>query len=252
VQYDFASGPMIYALLSEGYRAGGINSTGFSNIKPQRASFSPDRLRNYELGAKGRYFDGRLVVRAAAFYDRWTDIQSDQYRPSGLAYTANVGDARILGLETEIAYDFDFGLSLQANALFTEPKFTRTNSDFSPLGPLGTGLPGAPRSSGGFLARYERPLGDNLTLRLIGEASYLGPSRLTFEPTTIKRTGAFVEARLSAEITTQRWSAGVFVTNPTNDQGDTFAYGNPFSFGEVRQITPQRPRTIGLRLAAAF
>jgi outer membrane receptor protein involved in Fe transport len=251
LQYDFASGPMVYALFSQGDRAGGLNSTGFANIRPERASFVPDRLRNYEIGAKGRYFDSRLVVRAAAFYDRWTDIQSDQYRPSGLAYTANVGDARILGLETEVAYDFDFGLSLQANALFTEPKFTRTNFAFSPA-PLGSGLPGAPRASGGFLARYEHPLSDNLALRLIGEASYIGPSRLTFEPTTIKRTGAFVEARLSAEITTQRWSAGVFITNPTNDHGDTFAYGNPFSFGEVRQVTPQRPRTIGLRLAAAF
>jgi outer membrane receptor protein involved in Fe transport len=251
VQYEFASGPLIYALFSEGYRAGGINSTGFSNINMPRRSFVPDRLQNYELGAKGRYFDGRLVARAAAFYDRWTNIQSDQYRPSGLAYTANVGDARILGLETEIAYDFDFGLSVQANALYAEPTFTRTNPDFSPT-PLDTGLPGAPRTSGGFLARYERPLTGDFTLRLIAQASYVGPSRLKFEPSTTTRTGAFVEARLSAEVATQRWSASVFVTNPADDQGDTFAYGNPFSFGQVRQVTPQRPRTIGLRLGAAF
>jgi iron complex outermembrane receptor protein len=252
LQYQFADGTLIYGLFSEGYRAGGINSTGFSNIRTVRASFVPDRLRNYEIGAKGRYLGGRLAIRAAAFYDRWTDIQSDQYRQSGLPYTANVGDARIVGLETEVAYDFDFGLSLQANALFAEPKFTRTNPDFSPLTPLGSGLPGAPRASGGFLARYERPLDDAFTLRLIAEASYIGPSRLTFEPSTTTRTGAFVEARLSAEIAAQRWSAGVFVTNPTDDQGDTFAYGNPFTFGRVRQVTPQRPRTIGMRLAAAF
>lgn len=251
LQYEFGDGLLIYGLFSEGYRAGGSNSTGFSNIHAPRRTFAPDRLRNYELGAKGRYLDGRLVVRAAAFYDRWLDIQSDQYRPSGLAYTANVGDARILGLETEIAYDFDFGLSLQANALAAEPRFTRTNPDFSPT-PLDSGLPGAPRTSGGFLARYERPLSDAFTLRLIGEASYVGPSRLTFEPSTTTRTGAFVETRLSAEIATRRWSAAVFVNNPANDQGDTFAYGNPFTFGKVRQVTPQRPRTVGLRLGAAF
>ncbi len=229
---------------------------GYSTSSPSesfnqiRVTF-PDRLKNYEFGAKGRFFDGRLAVRAAAFYDRWTNIQSDQYRPSGLAYTANVGDARILGFETEVAYDFDFGLSVQANALFAEPRFTRTNPDFAKQ-PLDSGLPGAPRASGGLLVRYERPLTDAFTLRLIGEASYVGPSRLTFEPSTTTRTGAFVEARLSAEIATQRWSAGVFVNNPANDQGDTFAYGNPFTFGKVRQVTPQRPRTIGLRLGAAF
>ncbi|MDB5422916.1 MAG: TonB-dependent receptor [Phenylobacterium sp.] len=257
LQYEIAPGQMIYGLYSEGYRAGGINSTGFSAIKPERATFAPDRLRNVELGAKGRFLDGRLAVRAAAFYDRWTDIQSDQYRRSGLAYTANVGDARIIGLETEFAIDFDFGLSLQANALLAEPKFTRTNPDFvgplgAFLGPLGTGLPGAPRVSGGVLARYERPLGDNFTLRLVGEASYIGRSRQSFETNIATLTGAYVQARLSAEVAAQHWSVGVFVVNPNNSTGDTFGYGNPFTFGQVRQTTPQRPRTIGVRLATAF
>jgi hypothetical protein len=44
----------------------------------------------------------------------------------------------------------------------------------------------------------------------------------------------------------------VFVSNPLDDRSDTFAYGNPFTFGQVQQSTPQRPRTIGLRLGAAF
>ncbi len=250
LQYEFASGPMIYGLFSEGYRAGGINSTGFSAIRSARATFAPDQLRNYELGAKGRFLDGRLAARTAAFYDLWSNIQSDQYRPSGLAYTANVGDARIIGLETELALDFDFGLSLQANGLFAEPKFTHTNPDFAQ--PLGSGLPGAPRISGGLLARYERPLGDNITLRLIGEASYLGPSRQSFESAITTRTGSYVQARLSAEIATRRWSAQAYVINPTDASGDTFGYGNPFTFGQVRQTTPQRPRTIGVRLAGAF
>ena len=55
-----------------------------------------------------------------------------------------------------------------------------------------------------------------------------------------------VDAELSAEIAARRWSAGVFVTNPADSSGNTFAYGNPFTFGQVRQVTPQRPRTIGL------
>ena len=42
------------------------------------------------------------------------------------------------------------------------------------------------------------------------------------------------------------------MTNPADASGNTFAYGNPFTFGQVRQATPQRPRTVGVRLAAAF
>jgi iron complex outermembrane receptor protein len=251
VQYQVDDeGPLIYGLYSDGSRPGGINSTGFLPIKPSRTTFESDRLENFELGAKARLLDRRLTLRAAAFYDLWRNIQSDQYRPSGLAYTANVGDAHIKGLEAEAAYEWPSGLSLQANALFSAPKFTRTNPDF--LGQLGSGLPGAPRFSGGLLARYDHPLPHDLTLRLAAQANYVGPARLTFDPTLSARTDPVVDAELLAEVVAQRWSASVFVTNPADSAGNTFAYGNPFTFGQVRQVTPQRPRTVGVRLAGAF
>jgi outer membrane receptor protein involved in Fe transport len=254
VQYEFMDGALLYGLYSEGFRPGGVNTTNFVGIRPSRTTFEPDRLQNFELGAKGRYLDQRLVLRGAAFYDLWSNIQSDQYRPgptgSGLSFTANVGDAHILGFEGEAAYEWPFGLTLQANALYSAPKFTNTNPDFA--NQLASGLPGAPRFSGGLLARYDRPLPHGLTLRLVGQASYVGAARLTFDPALSARTDPVVDAELLAEIAAARWSAGLFVTNPADTAGNTFAYGNPFTFGQVRQVTPQRPRTIGLRLAAAF
>ena len=250
LQYQFDDGPMLYGLYSDGFRPGGVNTTNFVGIKPQRTTFDPDRLMNFELGAKGQILDHRLTVRAALFYDLWDNIQSDQYRASGLAYTANVGDAHIQGLEVEAAYAWDFGLSLQANALYSAPKFTRTNPDFA--GQLGSGLPGAPRMSGGLVARYEHPLPRDLKLRLVAQADYVGPARLTFDPTFSARTDPVVDAELLAEVAAKRWSVSVFVNNPANSAGNTFAYGNPFTFGQVRQVTPQRPRTVGLRLAGNF
>jgi outer membrane receptor protein involved in Fe transport len=254
LQYQFDDGPMVYGLYSDGFRPGGVNTTNFVGVggllHPQRGTFDPDRLMNFELGAKGLFLDHRLTLRGAVFYDLWDNIQSDQYRQSGLAYTANVGDAHIQGLEAEAAYDWDFGLSLQANALYSAPKFTRTNPDFA--GQLGSGLPGAPRLSGGLVARYEHPLPHALKLRLVAQADYVGPARLTFDPTFSARTDPVVDAELLAEVAAKRWSATLFVNNPANASGNTFAYGNPFTFGQVRQVTPQRPRTVGLRLAGAF
>jgi iron complex outermembrane receptor protein len=254
LQYKFTDGALVYGLYSEAFRPGGVNTTNFVGVNPKRTTFEPDRLRNFELGAKTRVLDRRLILRAAAFYDLWRNIQSDQYRlgptGSGLAYTANVGDAHILGVEAEAAYEWDFGLSVQANALYSAPKFTRTNPDFA--GQLGSGLPGAPKFSGGLLVRYAHPLPHDLTLRLAGQANYIGPARLTFDPTFSARTDPVVDAELLAEVASPRWNAGVFVTNPADSSSNTFAYGNPFTFGQVRQVTPQRPRTIGLRLAAAF
>ena len=252
LQYQFeGQGPLLYGLFADGYRPGGVNTTNFLTIRPTRTTFDPDRLRNFEIGAKGEFLDRRLIVRAAAFYDLWGNIQSDQYRSSGLAYTANVGDAYIKGLEAETSYEAPGGITLQANALYSAPKFTRVNPDFA--GALGSGLPGAPRWSGGALIRYDRPLpGSDLTLRLVAETAYTGPARLTFDPALSDRTDPVVEAQLLAEIAARRWTAGLFVSNPSNSSGNTFAYGNPFTFGLVHQVTPQRPRTIGLRLAAGF
>ncbi|HEV7383672.1 MAG TPA: TonB-dependent receptor, partial [Phenylobacterium sp.] len=251
LQYEFMDGGLVYGLYSEGFRPGGVNTTNFVGVKLARTTFEPDRLQNFEVGAKGRFLDRRLVLRGAVFYDLWSNIQSDQYRQSsGLAYTANVGDAHIQGAEAEAAYDWGFGLTLQANLLYSAPKFTSVNPDFSAF--LGSGLPGAPRWSGGLVARYEHPLPRDLTLRLVGQAAYVGPARLTFDPMLSARTDAVVDVKLLADVLTGRWTAGVYVTNPANSAGNTFAYGNPFTFGQVRQVTPQRPRTVGLRLAATF
>ena len=250
LQREFANGSLLYGLYSEGFRPGGVNTTNFVGIKPQRTTFEPDRLRNFEFGAKGRFLDHHLAIRAAAFYDLWSNIQSDQYRPSGLAYTANVGDAHVTGLEAEASYSWDVGLTVQANALYSAARFTQTNPDFA--GHLGSGLPGAPKASGGLLARYDRELPHDLTLRLVGKVNYVGPARLTFDPALSARTDPVIDAEILTEIATRRWSVGLFVTNPANSSGNTFAYGNPFTFGQVRQVTPQRPRTVGLRLAAAL
>lgn len=258
LQREFADGSLLYGLYSEGFRPGGVNTTNFVGVSALRTTFEPDQLRNFEAGAKGHFLGRHLVLRAAAFYDVWSNLQSDQYRTSGLAYTANVGDARIKGLEAEAAYEWPFGLTVQANVLYSDAHLTRVNPDFTNNNLalaqqiIGSGLPGAPRFSGGALVRYDRPLGENHTLRLVAQADYVGPARLAFDPMLSARTDAVIDADIEALLVTERWSVGVFVSNPADSSSNTFAYGNPFTFGQVRQVTPQRPRTVGVRLAAGF
>jgi hypothetical protein len=64
--------------------------------------------------------------------------------------------------------------------------------------------------------------------------------------------GAYARTKLAVQVVGEGWRAMLFMTNPQNAAGNTFAYGNPFTFGQVRQSTPQRPRTIGLRLSAEY
>jgi hypothetical protein len=104
--------------------------------------------------------------------------------------------------------------------------------------------------SGGALISYERPLGD-WTMRFVGQAIYVGLSRVSFDA-RLPRTGGFTQTRVLAEISRDGRGAQVFVTNPLDSFRDTFSFGNPFTAPQARQITPQRPITVGATLFASF
>lgn len=250
VQRTWGDGGLVYFLTSEGHRSGGFNSGGLLAPSARRGSFKPDHLRNYEVGAGFSPLKGRLTVRAALFHDVWTDIQTDQYLTSGLSYTANVGDGRNTGLELEGAARVTRKLTVEANALFNRPRLSKVDPNFASAAQ--SELPGVPDVSAGAMARYQVDLAADRRLVLTAEMEYVGRSRLTFDRRLSPSMGDYVTGRLSAELAMSQWSLTLAVTNPANASSDTFAYGNPFSFGQVRQVTPLRPRTWSLDVSRAF
>ena len=249
LQQTFGDGDLIYAVMSQGFRAGGINSGGSQPLPAGQVSFLPDLLTNFETGVKFEGLDRRLAINSALFYDVWKNLQSDQFRPTGIAFTTNAGDANILGFETEVGYQWGNGWSAQLNGRLARSRITHPNPLFitSPV----NGLPGAPAGSGGAVVSYDRPIAGGWRLRLVGETTYVGRSRVTFD-TTFPSMGGYVRSKLLAEVR-RGWLGGqVFVTNPTNTFSDTFAFGNPFNPLQTPQVTPQRPRTFGLTLFATY
>ena len=252
IQTTFGQGALAYAVVTEGYRSGGINSGGAVPLLPERERFAPDRLTNFEVGVKLQAFERRLAVNAALFYDLWDDIQTDQFRDSGIPYTTNAGDAQVIGIETELAYRTDFGLTAQVNGRVTRTRTGRPNPAFIRT-PLADGLPGAPPVSGGVILTYDRDLGAKWRLRLTGQAAYVGRSRVSFEAAE-RRSQDYSRAKLTAELTNGDLDVQLFLVNPFNSYNDTFAFGNPFTQNQakIRQVTPQRPRTVGVTISRAL
>ncbi len=249
LQYDLGGGQTVYALASQGYRAGGFNTSGRFMPAPGRATYASDRLQNFEVGA--RLHPARtLNLSGSLFYNRWAGIQTDQFLPSGLAYTTNVGDGRHLGLGVEALWSPTARLDLSFNALVTDSKIINVNPAFAAR--VGPGLPGIPKLSTGGQVSYTQPLANGAVLTFGSLMRYVGRSRLTFEPGPAARMGGYVAGKVWAQYATPAWRVAAFVSNPMNSEGDTFAYGNPFSFGQVRQVTPQRPRTVTVELATGF
>ena len=250
LQHDFGEGDMAYVLFSEGYRPGGFNAGGIAKPTYSQTVYSSDHLYNAETGTKIKLAGGAIEIRSAVFHEWWDDIQTDQYLPSGLSYTTNVGDATVIGWENDISIRPLPGLTITLNDLYDSAKLTKATEAFTAA--ITSGLPGIPDFSFGSAALYEVPLEGDLTMTFGAEARYVGRSRLTFQPGLSPVMGGYYTGRLSTGVKTTDWRVLATVDNPANTRGDTFSFGNPFSFGQVRQITPLRPRTASLTVSTNF
>lgn len=255
VSYDARPGLLLYAQAAEGYRPGGFNTAGrigqvFDAPETPPRRYKADELWNYEFGVKLRAFDDRLQGRAAVFYATWESVQSDQYLANGTAYTANIGNGDNRGFEAEAAFRVSERLDLRAAALLNDPEVTKLNAAFSTR--KDASLPGVARASASLGFDYHRDLEMGPTLRLQGQASYVGPSYLTFDADKAHEMGEYLGLRGVASLTTPGWTLAATVDNPLNNHANSFSFGNPFLITRDQIVTPPRPRTVSVRLTARF
>jgi outer membrane receptor protein involved in Fe transport len=256
VSYSPSATALIYIQAAEGYRSDGINTigapgqvfTGAGGPEPNR-NFEGDELWNLEVGGSLDLLDGRARLRMAAYEAFWKNIQSDQLSPSGLPYTANLGDGRNGGLEFEGSYR-DGPLELHGEFLVNAPELTRANSGFSSQADYG--LSSVPDVSAGVSGHYAWPLGDDGSLAVDGRWTYAGASRLALTPGSALPIGPYSTARLAATLAKARWALTLAVDNPGDVRGDTFGYGNPFTERFTQQITPLRPRSVSLKVEFSY
>jgi len=247
----------VYASAVEGYRTAGFNSGGSPDqvFSPNPGEPQPlrrygsDELWSYEAGVRWRSQGGRLALRAAVFKADWTDIQADLILPSGLPFTANLGDGRSRGVELEATYQTG-GLRLSGNLVAEERELIRLAPGLA--GRADSSLPGVPGLSYAVAASWRRPFIGRWDLDMSASYNHVGRSRLTFDAVTSPGMGDYGDLRLAADLRGDRFSVGLAVDNVLDDRGDTLAFGNPFSFRRDLQTTPQRPRTIRIRASQTF
>ncbi|HEX7885135.1 MAG TPA: TonB-dependent receptor [Phenylobacterium sp.] len=253
LSYAFAPGLVAYAQVQHGYRPGGFDvpaAADGSAVGPDTTNYRPDRLRSYELGGEATLFQGSLTLRGAVFKADWRNVQTDQFRASGLPVTLNVGDGSNRGVEFEAVWKPDRHWRLRVNGLVDEPELTRTSALFPAQ--VDVGLPGVAKATGAVDASYSWSLPHDLQAEISAQASYVGRSFLTFDGAAASAMGDYGQGRVAATVRGGRWQAQAYVANLTDEAGDTFAYGNPFSRARARQATPLPPRTFGLALRRSF
>lgn len=102
--YQMNDNVNFYGMISDGFRAGGFNTTSTS---PELIPFGSEKATNYELGVKTLWDDRRIGVNFAVFFMQQFDLVVRRDDPNAnpsfnFTYLENAGDAETWGAELEI------------------------------------------------------------------------------------------------------------------------------------------------------
>lgn len=101
LEYQWTPHLMQYATFSMGFKSGGFDLRATSAAQSS-ATYDPETTSTYEVGLKGEYFDRRLRLNLAAFYNDISNVQVSIYDQTIPALRRmNGGDAYTEGVEIE-------------------------------------------------------------------------------------------------------------------------------------------------------
>ena len=246
----------MYASYSQGFRSGFPQSELVLLVAPAFAPVKPDKLSNYEIGAKSDLFDHRLSFDAALYYMKWKDIQQTLGIPvaGSTAYiVANVNGQSASGVGVDFAVTvrpvqgLQLGLNFSWNGLSED---SAVLSGGQLLFPSGSRIDNSPAYTVGAIAQYEFPFGTsgwNGQLAASGRYTSLQTSTTASSgsglPPVVVESDTITTARTSFAITApSHWRVMLFCDNVTNNRGTPLASQTPYS------SISQRPRTAGIQV----
>lgn len=135
INWKPAARTLIYASVSQGYKAGAFATLG-STTEVQLRPVTQEKLMAYEVGIKTTPLGSALQLNAAAFYYDYTDKQQRGriIDPTfgGLSTLVNVPKSRIYGAEFDASVRPADGITLYASYLYLNTRITEfTGINFS-------------------------------------------------------------------------------------------------------------------------
>jgi len=140
IQNQINKKTMIYALLSRGYKPGGVNIGG--KVNQENLNYDSETMWNYEAGVKTSIMDNTLFIQASVFYQDRDDVQTKQSLiasiKSGIEggecpcsftdYIGNAASGSNQGLELEILWLITDRLEISSSLGILETEFKNFQS----------------------------------------------------------------------------------------------------------------------------
>jgi outer membrane receptor protein involved in Fe transport len=231
---------MMYALVSKGFRMGGVNLVAPLAGFPTPATYQSDSLINYEVGLRPSWFDHKLTLDTTFFYIDWSNIQLRLNRPDGFAYVQNAGVAHSKGIENSLNWRPATSFALTANVTYLDAQLAQTLL-LGGGGVLddGANLPGASKWTTAETATYTSSLRYTPFL----SASHRFVSRATSDFSDTLPIGNYNIFGLRGGAHLGNVTATLYVDNIADKRGVTAAT----TFGNFLNDFYIRPRTVGLQ-----
>lgn len=244
-----------YATISTGFRSGGLNPQQ-EPFEPIPSAFSPDTLINYEVGAKGRLFDGTLDYQADVYLIHWNNIQVLETTSDGaFNYIGNAGNAQVKGVEFEFEahplqyFTASFAGSYQ-DAYLTQgatPEMFMANPT---LGLTGQDIPNVPKFQFDVGLNYTHPLAGQWAGTLAADVVYRDAVDSYFASNTYNIPLApYTLLNLRAGVSDGAWTVTAFARNVTNTIAEVSSIN---SIQDKESLLTVRPRTVGVTVTRKF
>ena len=273
VTYALSDESNVYVRYAAGYKSGGFN-LDYINADELAANqgleFDKETVDSYEIGLKGSYFDGRLLMNLAAFIANYDDYQVNQFVDLGGGRTSirinNAAKVETMGFEAETTFRVTEDFTLQASLGLLEAEFESFPGGGSAgADASGNKLTNAPETSFALAGIWYRELPAlQSTLLLRGDVTHTGEYFTTADNATeTPYNSAFpgtipygqleerteFNARIGLMSDNETWEVyawGHNLTDETDPQDELRDF-----FGTIAKL-PGIPRTYGLELVWNF
>ncbi len=256
LSYTTTDDVMVYGLYSEGFRTGGVNNSNQPFAQGIPPIYDSDKLKNYELGIKSQLLEKHLQLNATLFHIDWSDIQVEPRDPAGnIPFTTNGGKAEINGIEwgVKVLLSDNLQASFTGTGFFkheltTDQPVLPGASPFVIVGQKGDKIPNVAATQYSLSLKYDHPVGDGMSVQVIGDATYRGDTNTEFRPDSPFNIelDSYTQFDLVVNLAVnEHFTIGAYVKNLSNEVGVIDGIG---TFQDPQSIVAIRPRTIGARL----
>lgn len=239
--YDFDSGLLAYATISQGYKAGIFSAIGASRTN-QYSPATQEKVIAYEAGFKAPLAGRALQFNGAAFYYDYSDKQV-RGRVQDVVFgllekMLNVPSSYIWGLEGELVANPADGLDLSLGATWLHSRvtgsYTQTTDGFAIYNAAGyrgdfrgSELPYTPEFALTADGQYEFPLSPAMNAFVGGTVVYQGAQNATFTNAALPADDFVIESHTTLDLRAGfatddgRWRFTVYGENVTGESYST-------------------------------